>query len=51
MIFCRIYQILKCTDLRTTPFEQYFLGGDLRTTPFYQYYMGVGIFRNLQKVR
>ena len=45
MISFRIYQISKCTELRTTPIEQYFLGIDLRTTPFHQYFLGVDFFK------
>ena len=43
-------KISKCTDLRTTPIEQYFLGVQLRTTPFDQYYMGVALFKKLTKL-
>jgi hypothetical protein len=46
MIFCKIYKISKCTDLRTTPIEQYFLGIELRTTPFDQYFLGIDFFEN-----
>ena len=28
MTFCQIYNFLKCTKVRTTPFDQYFLGFD-----------------------
>ena len=43
MIFSTFYKISKCTDLRTTPIDQYFLGVEVRTTPFDQYFLGVGI--------
>ena len=36
----------KCTNLRTTPIEQYFLGIDLCTTPIEQYFLGFGLFQN-----
>ena len=36
---------LKCTELRTTPFEQYSIGIGLRTTPFSQYFLGVDFFK------
>ena len=45
--FVKFSKILKCTDLRTTPIEQYFLGGHLRTTPFDQYFLGIDFFKNL----
>ena len=38
-------EISKCTDLRTTPFYQYYMGVDLRTTPFGQYFLGIGLFQ------
>ena len=37
---------LKCTELRTTPFEQYSIGIGLRTTPFSQYFLGVDFFKS-----
>ena len=37
-------KFLKCTDLRTTPFDQYSTDIDLCTTPIYQYFLGVDIF-------
>ena len=43
-------KILNCTDLRTTPFDQYSMGVDLRTTPIEQYFLGFGI-NLIKKVR
>ena len=48
--FVEFIKFAKCTDLRTTPFDQYFLGTKVCTTPFDQYSMGVGLFEYL-KVR
>jgi hypothetical protein len=44
-------KISKVTELRTTPFDQYFLALDLCTTPIYQYFLGVALFSNILKVR
>ena len=44
MIFQNFAEISKCTDLRTTPIEQYFLDLGLCTTPIEQYFLGFGLF-------
>ena len=49
MNFNQNLKISKCTDLRTTPIYQYFLGFEVRTTPFSQYFLGVGLFTDFQK--
>jgi hypothetical protein len=37
--------------VRTTPFDQYFLGIEVRTTPFEQYFLDIGLFEDFKKVR
>ena len=37
------------TELRTTPFDQYFMGLDLRTTPIEQYFLGFLTFTDFLK--
>ena len=48
--FVKFSKILKCTDLRTTPIEQYFLGPHLRTTPIEQYFLGFCKNRSKKRV-
>jgi hypothetical protein len=50
MILFKFIKFIKCIELRTTPFDQYSMGGEVCTTPFGQYFLGIDFFEVL-KVR
>jgi hypothetical protein len=44
MILFKFIKFIKCTELRTTPFDQYSMGVKVCTTPIEQYFLGIDLF-------